>query len=86
MSDFLIVVTTPLRWLIVALAESRVTASQSKRVDRRAAVTSGASRQLKPYWPVYPSGTVALALATVALFETIYCGTSVRLSVTWPLV
>lgn len=41
---------------------------------------------LASYCPVYPTGTVELAFATVALFDTMYCGTSVRVSVALPLV
>lgn len=36
------------------------------------------------YCPVYPTGTVELFFATVALFDTMYCGTSVSVSDTWP--
>jgi len=50
------------------------------------ALASDASIDSRAYWPVYPSGTVELALAIAALLDTMYCGTSVSVSVTWPLV
>ena len=75
------------RCMCNGLGVQLLTGERSERVDRRAAAfTSGASILLGPYWPVYPTGTVALVLATVALFDTMYCGTSVRLNVTLPLV